>query len=50
MPEIYNSTGSDILGGNWKYCPQNIPEFEAFSIFSPIFPLVNPESWALPPQ
>ena len=21
MPEICNKIGSDILGGDWKYCP-----------------------------
>ena len=42
MPEICNKIGSDILGG-LEILSLNIPEFGAFSVFSPIFPPVPPK-------
>ena len=39
MPEICNKTGPDILGENWKYCPQTSRNLEHFPFLALFFHL-----------
>ena len=43
MPEICNKTGSDILGENWKYCPQTSRNLEHFLFLALFFHLSPPK-------